>query len=155
MSAIPDVLSQYRQALTMLVHDDLVNCYNHEVKYFDPLFGLLEGAQVKAMWRLKFLDYGDAFVETEDVTDEGDGYYKMKYRMRYKSSGNKMIMLNVQAYFKVQGNLITEQSEGFSVHAILKQERGLLGNLMGWNRFFQQSRKNKAKRALMDVMSKS
>ena len=65
----------------------------------------------------------------------------------------KMNRQQMKAYFKIENGFIAEYSHGFSVHQLCKQEYGLLGNLLGWNRLIQQRIKNDARRELLAYKS--
>lgn len=153
MSELPQVLLDYSNSFEKRNIKAMTACYTSDVIYFDPLFGYLDGEQVTAMWQLRLSDLDQFAIALEKIADEGDGYYKMKYSISYRKKDNRPVSMNVQVFFKLDQNRIVEQSEAFSVHALLKQERGMIGHLMGWNRMMQQARKNKARKELLKYLS--
>jgi hypothetical protein len=153
MAELPQVLHRYQQAFSQGSIESIKRCYASDVIYFDPLYGYLHGDQVGYMWASKFAEFATYTISTGELADQGDGYYNMKYDIAYTSRSQMSIKMAVQCFFKIDDERIVEQSEAFSVHELLRQERGLIGHLMGWNRMMQQSRKNKARRMLLNFMS--
>jgi len=42
---------------------------------------------------------------------------------------------------RIQNFLISEHSDAFSMHQFLKCTNGFIGELLGWNRFYQNKKK--------------
>jgi len=120
------------------------------IVYYDPLYGYLNEEDVFLMWESR---YGkkDFTLNYHDIKDEGDGYFTVKIEVAYFHK--KMIHQQMKAYFKIENGFIAEYSHGFSVHQLCKQEYGLLGNLLGWNRLIQHRIKNDARRELLAYKS--
>lgn len=120
------------------------------IVYYDPLYGYLNDGDVFMMWDDRYGKNGFTLMY-HDVKDEGDDYYTVKVEVVY--SRKKTITQQMKAYIKIENGLIAEYSHGFSVHQLCKQEYGLMGNLLGWNRLVQQRIKNDARRELLAYKS--
>jgi hypothetical protein len=124
MTELPQVLSRYQHAFSEGSVESIKRCYAADVIYFDPLYGYLHGDQVGYMWASKFDEFATFTISTGEVADQGDGYYKMKYDIAYTSRSQMSIKMAVQCFFKIDDE-----------------------------RMMQQSRKNKARRMLLNFMS--
>ena len=120
------------------------------IVYYDPLYGYLNDEDVILMWESRY-GQKDFTLNYHDLKDEGDGYFTLKIDVTYFRK--KMIRQPMKAYFKIENGFIAEYSHGFSVHQLCKQEYGLIGNLLGWNRLIQQRIKNDARRELLAYKS--
>ena len=120
------------------------------IVYYDPLYGYLNEEDVFLMWESRY-SQKDFTLNYRDIKDEGDGYFTLKIEVDYVHK--KIIHQEMKAYFKIENGFIAEYSHGFSVHQLCKQEYGLIGNLLGWNRLIQQRIKNDARRELLAYKS--
>ncbi len=120
------------------------------IVYYDPLYGYLNDEDVFLMWESRYSKNGFTLIY-QDIKDEGDGYFTLKIDVTYFRK--KMNRQQMKAYFKIENGFIAEYSHGFSVHQLCKQEYGLFGNLLGWNRLIQQRIKNDARRELLAYKS--
>jgi len=114
--------------------------------YYDPLYGYLNDGDVFLMWETRY-GQNDFKLTCTDTKDEGDGYFTVKIEVVYFHK--KLITQQIKAFVRIENDLISEYSHGFSVHQLCKQEYGLLGHLLGWNRLIQQRIKNDARRELL------
>ena len=125
--------------------------YHQEVSYFDPLCGYLNGLQVVSMFEVIYGCLNDFKLEETAVRDQGDGYFIIDFIVFYTSlkTGNK-IALNIKAFLKLEDQKITEQSHGYSLHNLFKQEYGFAGWLLGWNRFYQNRIKIQTRKKILN-----
>ena len=118
--------------------------------YYDPLYGYLNDGDVFLMWESRY-GQKDFSLTYTCIKDEGDGYFTVKIEVVYFNK--KTITQQIKAFIRVENDLISECSHAFSVHQLCKQEYGLLGHLLGWNRLIQQRIKNDARRELLAYKS--
>ena len=116
------------------------------IVYYDPLYGFLNDGDVFLMWECRYRNNEFSF-SYSDIKDEGDGYFTIQIKVVYRHK--KTITQQMKAFVRIENGLISEYSHGFSVHQLCKQEYGLVGNLLGWNRLIQQRIKNDARRELL------
>ena len=114
------------------------------IVYYDPLYGYLNDEDVFLMWESRY-SKNDFRLNYHDIKDEGDGYFTGKIEVIYF---HKKIIRQ-----QIENGFIAEYSHGFSVHQLCKQEYGLFGNLLGWNRLIQHRIKNDARRELLAFKS--
>ena len=118
-----------------------------DIYYFDPLYNLLRGEDVFIMWEHVYGEVDDFSLATTDFKDDGDGYYVIDLQVNFKE--RKQILQAIKAYIRIEEGMVSEYSSAFSIHGLCKQRHGIIGNLLGWNRLYQNRIKNDARRKLL------
>jgi hypothetical protein len=121
--------------------------YSSDVVFSDPVFGVLHGEQVFAMWEMLTTKARDFSLSFEAPEDRGDGYWICKWVATYRFSGKK-VTNRVKAFMKLEGNQIIEHSDAFSFHRWAAQAFGFPGWLLGWTGFYKNAVKKKARKQL-------
>ncbi len=144
------LVAEFYTAFQQLDYRAMNNCYSEDIVFFDPVFELLKGNQVRMMWKMLCSSAKDFSIQFDNILDRGDGYYTCNWVARYTFSKTGRPVINrVKAHMKIQDGKITEHSDGFSLHTWSSQALGLPGKLLGWNRFFQRRIKNNARAKLL------
>ncbi len=131
-------------------------CYTNEITFFDPVFDLLQGDEVRAMWEMLCANARDFSLSFNNVKDEGDNYYTCDWVANYTfTRTGKKVINKVKAHMKIENGFIMEHSDAFSLHEWSKQAMGFSGYLFGWNSYFRRKIKNNARRNLLAYMQKS
>ncbi|MBK8712214.1 MAG: nuclear transport factor 2 family protein [Niastella sp.] len=145
-----ELVAKFYTAFQKLDYRAMNNCYSEEIVFFDPVFELLRGNQVRMMWKMLCISAKDLSIQFDDVIDRGDGYYTCNWIAQYTfSKTGRQVINRVKAHMKIENGKITEHSDGFSLHKWTGQALGLPGKLFGWNRFFQRRIKNNARAKLL------
>jgi ketosteroid isomerase-like protein len=133
----------------------MCSVYTSDIVYFDPLADLLkEKEEVKWRWKLFFEDASNCNISTENIVDEGEGYYTCKWTASFNhSETGRAVTLKSKSNFKLEHNLITEHSEAFSLHQYCKQVYGAVAYVIGWNSMYQKARKNEFRRRLLHYLN--
>jgi ketosteroid isomerase-like protein len=126
----------------------MVDCYHEEIFFFDPVFGSLEGAQVRAMWEMLLSSARDLRLSFEKV-DGDDGYGSCEWTATYTFSPTGRKVINkVRAHFFVTDGKIAEHHDDFSMWKWSAQALGVTGMLFGWTAALQHRVRNKARGSL-------
>jgi len=125
------------------------NIYANDIAFFDPMFQYFNEGQVMMMWRFRIENAASFSVDFSNITDEGDGYFTVDVVLHYVNPKNKPIHLKMKSYLRIINNKIAEHSDAYSIHGLCKQERGISGNWIGWNRMYQNRLKLEAKKAVL------
>lgn len=144
------LIESFFKAFSELDFNTMKTLAKSSIVYYDPLYGYLNDADVFLMWESRYGQDGFSLKYT-DAKDEGDGYFTVKIEVVYLQK--KAISQQMKAFIRIENGLISEYSHGFSVHQLCKQEYGLIGILLGWNRLIQQRIKNDARRELLAYKS--
>ena len=144
------LIEQFYSAFQLLDSEAMNACYSEDIVFFDPIFGLLKGEEVKYMWEM-LCNSAKAFsLEYNNVVELDDEYCTIDWTATYIfSKTNRKIVNRAKANMRFSGNKIIEHSDAFSLHQWSKQAFGISGVLFGWNSFFQNRIKYMAKKKLL------
>lgn len=128
-------------------------CYSDDIVFFDPVFELLRGPQVRSMWQMLCSNARDLHISFGNIKNLGDDYYTCEWTATYTfSKTGRKVVNNVKAHMKIENGKIIEHSDAFSLHNWSRQALGFSGWLLGWNSFFQRKIKNNARKSLLRYM---
>jgi len=132
----------------------MCSVYTSDIVYFDPLADLLkEKEEVRCRWKLFFEDASNCNITTENIVDEGEGYFTCKWTASFiHSETGRSVALHSKSNFKLENSLITEHSEGFSLHQYCRQVYGAVAYALGWNSMYQKARKNEFRRRIINLL---
>ena len=147
------LIEQFYQAFQKLDAHSMNNCYTDDIVFFDPVFGLLRGEEVKCMWEMLCKNARDFSLTFTNIVALDEEYYTVDWVASYTFSKTKRKVINrVKANMRFAGGKIIEHSDAFSVHKWSKQAFGMPGVLVGWNSFFQGRIKKQAAKNLLAYM---
>ncbi|WP_026978659.1 nuclear transport factor 2 family protein [Flavobacterium tegetincola] len=130
------------------------SCYHKEATFEDPVFGLLEGDDVRDMWEMLIeKSQGQLKICFSNVAAPGTkGFAEWKASYIF-SSTNRPVVNVVQATFEFKDGLIVSHKDAFDLYEWSKQALGLKGKLFGWTSFFQKKIQQKAVQSLRHFQS--
>ncbi|MEO6547193.1 MAG: nuclear transport factor 2 family protein [Ferruginibacter sp.] len=153
MNTNKELITRFYTAFQQLDHRSMINCYSDEIVFFDPVFGLLKGDEAKSMWEMLCKNAKDFSVSFDNINELDDEYVTCDWVASYTfSKTGRRVVNKVKANMRFANGKIIEHSDAFSLHKWSKQAFGLMGELLGWNSFFQRKIKNQAKRNLLKFM---
>ena len=135
------LITDFFEAFKNKDFEKMNKCYFEEVQYFDPMFHFLNGKYVMLMWKHRYQHAENFSLNWHSIEHLGSGYYTVKYEISYEYVNKKSIHLSVKSHIRIQNFLISEHSDAFSMHQFLKCANGFIGELLGWNRFYQNKKK--------------
>jgi len=133
----------------------MLECYDEDIVFYDPIFGDLKGEKVRAMWEMllsgaKDLQFNFSSVE---VDDDG-GYGSCHWVAAYTFSGTGRRVLNKgKAFIKISGDKISEHQDDFSFWRWSRQALGFSGLVFGGTSYMQNRIRMKARKNLEKFMS--
>ena len=143
------LIADFFTAMCQRDFSKMQHIYSSDIAFFDPMYQYFNEGQVIMMWRFRIENIDSFSVDFSNISDEGDGYYTVDVVLQYVTSKNKRIQLKMKSYIRIIGNRIAEHSDAYSIHGLCKQERGVIGNWIGWNRMYQNRLKLEAKKAVL------
>ncbi len=152
MSKDHNILLSFINCLQRLDFEGMRGICGNGLQYFDPLYGYLKKEEVVNLWRLKYEIDNIQIVKFDQPENLGEGYYKFKCNIRYGLKIAIEIEQPLQFHCRVENGLITEYSEAFSLHKMAQIHSPFLGWLLGWNKYYQNRMKIKARKRLFDLM---
>ena len=153
MNSNTQLIENFYTGFQQLNADKMNSCYNDDIVFFDPIFGLLRGQEVKSMWEMLCKNAINFSLTYSNIIELDEEYYTCDWVATYTlSMSGKTIVNKIKANMRFENGKIAEHSDAFSVHNWSKQALGMPGVLFGWNSLFQNKIKNKAKQKLLDFI---
>ncbi len=135
------LITDFFEAFKNKDFEKMNKCYFEEVQYFDPMFHFLNGKYVMLMLKHRYQHAKNFSLNCHIIEHLGSGYYTVKYEISYEYVNKKSIHLSVKSHIRIQNFLISEHSDAFSMHQFCRCAYGFIGDLLGWNRFYQNKKK--------------
>jgi ketosteroid isomerase-like protein len=128
-------------------------CYSSDIRFVDPAFGELHGAQVTAMWRMLCERGTDLEVVHSNVSTDGEtGSAHWDADYTFTGSGRK-VHNSVDASFRFEAGLIADHVDSFDLYKWARQALGPVGVLFGWTPAIQRKIRSGARESLDDYMT--
>ncbi|WP_300601123.1 nuclear transport factor 2 family protein [Niabella sp.] len=134
-----EIIDLFFTAFKNLDHQAMNALYSDDIVYSDPLFGMLEGEEVKDKWEMVCNDIRDfrlTVIKTEEIDHE---YATCQWKATWISSlSKKQIVFEAKSFMRFSGNQIIEHSDGFSLTKWIAQAYGITGQFFGWLNFMKR-----------------
>lgn len=144
-----ELINKFYSSFQKLDYNGMNACYSDDIVFFDPVFGLLRGDEVRAMWEMLCTNAKDFSLTYSNITHLDEEYSTCEWVASYTfSKTGKKVVNNIKANMRFADGKIAEHSDAFSLHKWSKQAMGFMGWLLGWNRFFQKKIQNAARKNL-------
>jgi hypothetical protein len=102
------------------------------------------------MWEMLCKNAKDFSLTFDNIKKLDDEYYTCDWVAGYTfSKTGRKVVNRVKANMRFVNGQIAEHSDAFSLHKWSSQALGFMGQLFGWNSFFQRKIKNQAKKNLL------
>ncbi|MFV3332144.1 nuclear transport factor 2 family protein [Pseudomonas sp. NY15437] len=126
------LIERFYQAFQRRDGDAMAACYSADVRFSDPVFTDLRGAEAGDMWRLLTARAQDFSLTYEGVTaDDTRGSARWVASYTFTQTGRKVIN-HIQAHFHFRDGLICQHVDSFDLWAWSRQALGAKGALLGW-----------------------
>ena len=150
------VVERFYSAFQKLDYAVMQSCYDDEVIFQDPAFGILKGKEAKAMWEMLCRNAKNFSLVFSEIKAEDEEYVTCRWVATYTFSATERKVVNrIQAYIRIQNGKITEHTDHFNFWAWARQATGLSGWLLGWSPFFQSQVRKQALGNLKKFMDKN
>lgn len=147
------LIHKFYTAFQQLDYKTMNSCYSEDIVFYDPAFELLRGDEVRSMWEMLCKNAKDFSLVFDSITKLDDEYYTCNWVATYTfSKTGRQVVNRIKANMRFENGIIAEHSDAFSLHKWSSQALGFMGQLFGWNSFFQRKIKNKAKKNLLKFM---
>ena len=125
------------------------DCYGDDIIFSDPVFLVLKGAEVKAMWEMLCKNAKNFTLTFSDIELLDHEYATCKWVASYTFSktGNKVVN-NIKAFMKLKDGKIIEHSDAFRLSTWIGQALGWQGVLFGWTGFMKRAVQRNARKSL-------
>ncbi|MFY7901060.1 MAG: nuclear transport factor 2 family protein [Chitinophagaceae bacterium] len=129
--------------------------YAENIVFSDPVFGLLQGDEVRAMWQMLCIRAKDFSLVFGEIVTDDEEYYTCEWTASYLFSvTNRRVVNKCKAYMRLKDGVIVEHSDAFSFYKWCRQAFGLVGLLIGFTNYMQRRVSKTAKKNLEAFMLK-
>ena len=129
-------------------------CYTPDVRFSDPVFTDLHGAEAGAMWRMLTERATDLRVELlERTADDGQGSARWRATYTFTQTGRPVVN-NVRASFRFADGLIAEHVDDFDFYRWARQALGPTGVLLGWTPLIRAAVRRRARAGLEEFLAR-
>jgi ketosteroid isomerase-like protein len=138
-------IHQFYSAFSRGDVNSMFKFYSPDVKFRDPIFGLLVGKDVFSMWSMLIKkSKGDIQISLSNVkADEflGSAIWTATY---YYRATNRKVVNRISASFHFKDGFIIKHTDDYDIWKWSKQALGLTGYLFGWTGYMQRKINKKA-----------
>ena len=132
MNANEQLIEIFYLSFQKLNADGMVDCYHADVEFSDPVFGKLNAAEAKAMWRMLCAtakNFELAFSEVEANERTGKAHWEARYDF---SATGRRVHNKIDAAFEFQDGKIFRHTDTFDFWTWSGQALGVKGTVLGW-----------------------
>ena len=150
------ILENFYQAFADHDVEKMVSFYDDNVKFYDPVFGNLEGEDVRDMWRmLTQRSKGELKVTFKNVrANVSTGTVEWEAEYTYRATGRKVIN-KVRSEFIFKDGKITGHTDNFDIWEWSKQALGTKGLFLGWTSSMQNKIREQARKLLSEFKNRN
>ena len=148
------LIQKFYKAFAKLDAATMNDCYTFVPVFNDPVFGILQGEEVKAMWQMLCSNAKDFNLTYSNIECDGEyGTCNWTASYAFLKTGRKVVN-NVKAHMRIEGGYITEHTDEFDIYKWSRQALGLPGILLGWSGYLKNKIRFDAKTRLKKFMEK-
>jgi uncharacterized protein len=129
-------------------------CYTPDVRFSDPVFTELHGAEAGAMWRMLTERATDLRVELlEREAEDGQGSARWRATYTFTQTG-RPVGNDVRASLRFADGLIAEHVDDFDFYRWARQALGPTGLLLGWTPLIRSAVRRRARAGLEEFLAR-
>jgi len=139
MSAETDLLNRFYGAFQRLDGAAMAACYHPQARFTDPVFPLLTGSEIGAMWTMltqRAKNFTLTFRDVAGSNGQGSAHWEAHYLF---SATGRQVHNIIDSSFRFRDGLIVEQHDVFDFWRWSRQALGAKGALLGWAPFVQKA----------------
>lgn len=156
MNSNQAIVEQFYTAFSKLDYATMNGCYNEHPIFNDPAFGILQGEEVRAMWKMLCTNAKDFSLSYSNIQLLDEEYVTCNWVATYTfSKTGRKVVNNIKAHLRIQDGKISEHSDLFDIWKWSSQAMGLPGKLLGWSGFMKNKIQSNARKSLMRFMEKN
>lgn len=151
-----ELLNRFYSAFQRLDYKTMQDCYSVDAVFSDPVFGLLNGKEVRAMWEMLCKNAKEFSLTYSDIELLDREYATCHWIASYTFSktGNKVVN-KIKAFVKINDGKIVEHSDAFRLSTWIGQALGWKGILFGWTNSMKKAVQKQARKSLEQFMEKN
>jgi ketosteroid isomerase-like protein len=154
MNGNEQIIQRFYTAFQRLDYAAMQDCYAEHAIFNDPVFGILQGEEVSAMWEMLCKNAKDFSLTFSDIQWLDEEYATCNWTAVYTfSKTGRKVVNQIKAHLRIQDGKITEHTDKFDLWKWSRQALGLPGLLLGWSNFIQNKVHKNARKNLEKFMA--
>lgn len=150
-----ELIQTFYDAFARLDYETMNNCYSDNPVFNDPVFGILQGNEVSAMWEMLCRNAKDFSLHFDKIEIDGE-YGTCNWMANYTfSKTGRRVINSVKAHMRIENGKITEHTDEYDIYKWSRQALGLAGWLLGWSGYLKNKIRYEAKIKLKNFIEKS
>lgn len=128
-----DLINKFYESFAKGDAEGMLACYDDNIVFEDPAFGLLKGNEAKAMWLMLIeRSKGDLKITFSNVAaNDNTGSANWMAEYKFAQTGRKVVN-KISAQFEFKNGKIIKHTDSFNVWKWSAQALGWKGYLLGW-----------------------
>lgn len=150
-----EIIEKFYTAFQQKDWKTMQSCYHENIRFSDPVFQNLKGAEAKAMWHMLAInarDFSLVFRDAKAEVKHGSCYWEARYTF---SKTGKPVINKIHASFEFNDGLISKHTDHFGFWKWTRMALGMPGILMGWTPFLQNKVRKTANSGLIKFMQEN
>ena len=144
-----ELISRFYSSFQKLDAEGMNECYSENPIFNDQVFGILEGEDVRKMWRMLCKNARDFSLTFGNIQLLDEEYATCNWIAKYTfSASGRKVVNSVKAHMRIQDGKVTEHSDLFDIWKWSRQAMGIPGMLLGWTGFMKRKIRAKARQRL-------
>ena len=155
MNPNEQLINRFYAAFQQLDYKTMQDCYSDDAIFSDPVFGLLQGPEVKAMWEMLCKNAKNFSLTFSNIQLLDEEYASCNWVATYIfSKTGRHVVNHIKAHLRIENGKITEHTDKFNLWKWSRQALGMPGLLLGWSNFIQGKVHRNARKSLEKFMGK-
>lgn len=147
------LIEKFYIAFQQLDYVSMNSCYSDDIVFSDPVFGLLQSDEVKAMWEMLCKNAKNFSLIYSEIQSQDGEYYTCNWTANYVfSKTGRKVTNNIKAFMRIKDGKITEHSDAFRLSTWIAQAFGWKGVWFGWTNFMKRKVQKAARKSLEKFM---
>ena len=153
MNENEELIQTFYEAFSRLDATTMISCYSDNPVFNDPVFGILQGAEVGTMWEMLCGNAKDFTLQYEKIVVDGE-YCNCNWTASYTfSKTGRKVVNHVKAHMRIENGKITEHTDEFDFYKWSRQALGVTGLLLGWSGYLKNKVRSEARGRLYELMN--
>jgi ketosteroid isomerase-like protein len=150
-----ELIETFYSAFQKLDYKTMNDCYSQEIVFSDPVFLVLNGDEVRAMWEMLCKNAKDFSLTFSNIQMLDEEYATCNWVATYTfSKTGKRVVNKIKAYMKFYDGKIIEHSDAFRLSTWIGQALGWKGVVFGWSGFMKRAVQKNARKSLLKFIEK-
>lgn len=148
------VIKRFYSAFQQLDYKVMQECYSDDIVFSDPVFLILKGDEVKAMWEMLCRNAKDFSLTFSNIELLDEEYATCQWVASYTfSKTGKKVVNHIKTFMRLRDGKIIEHSDAFRLSTWIGQALGWKGVWLGWTGFMKRAVQKNARKNLEKFMA--